>query len=154
MHGAQRNVTYDLDFLLGLASLELLYSGSNHICLLDHSLSKPQTTPQNPSHSPVASLKAPSWVHSSSFLYTTPLRHLTESSSDDHHLYAKIPNSSYHSPRPLFYLNSPPTLCCKPNLSMGVIQPTLPQPFQNRIYNNRPTSPNQENSRLFHTIVE
>src|SRR6218665_2438668 len=54
-------------FLLGLASLELLYSGSNHIYLLGHSLSKPLTTPHNPSHSPVGSLKAPSWVHSSSF---------------------------------------------------------------------------------------
>src|SRR6218665_3236389 len=39
-----------------------------------------------------------------------------------------IPNSSYHSPRPLFHLNRPPTLGCKPNLSMDVIQPTLPQP--------------------------
>src|SRR6218665_3995300 len=30
--------------------------------------------------------------------------------------------------------NCPPTLGCKPNLSMDVIQPTLPQPFQNRIH--------------------
>src|SRR6218665_2581032 len=37
-----------------------------------------------------------------------------------------------------FHLNCPPTLGCKPNLSMDVIQPTLPQPFQNRIHHNRP----------------
>src|SRR6218665_1158555 len=54
----------------------------------------------------------------------------------------------------LFNLNRPPTLGCKPNLSMDVIQPTLPQPFQNRIHHNRPTCPNQENPRLFHTIVQ
>src|SRR6218665_3031105 len=78
-----------IDFLLGLASLELLYSGSNHIYLLGHSLSKPLTTPHNPSHSPVGSLKAPSWVRSSSF-YTphAPLSNLIETSSVDHHLYA------------------------------------------------------------------
>src|SRR6218665_3972157 len=31
-------------------------------------------------------------------------------------------------------------------------QPTLPQPFQNRIYHNRPTCPNQENPRLLISI--
>src|SRR6218665_120391 len=78
-------------------------------------------------------------------LYTTPLSHLIESSSVD---------SSYIIlPGLFFHLNSPPTLGCKPNLSMDVIQPTRPQPFQNRIYHNRPTCPNQENPRLFHTIV-
>src|SRR6218665_3149751 len=56
-----------IDFLLGLASLELLYSGSNHIYLLGNSLSKSLTTPHNPSHAPVGSLKAPSWIRSSSF---------------------------------------------------------------------------------------
>src|SRR6218665_100289 len=73
-----------IDFLLGLASLGLLYSGSNHIYLLGNSLSKPLTTPHNPSHAPVGSLKAPSWIRSSSFY--TP--HLIETSSVDHHLYA------------------------------------------------------------------
>src|SRR6218665_891470 len=62
-------ISFFIDFLLGLASLELLYSGSNHtfIYLLGHSLAKPLTTPHNPSHSPVGSIKAPSWVRSSSF---------------------------------------------------------------------------------------
>src|SRR6218665_2707864 len=52
------------DFNLGSASLALLYSGSNPICPLDHSLLKPAATHLNPSHSPVVSLKALSRVHS------------------------------------------------------------------------------------------
>src|SRR6218665_2843673 len=60
-------ISFFIDFLLSLASLELLYSGSNYIYLLGHSLSEPLTTPHNPSHSPVGSLKARSWVRSSSF---------------------------------------------------------------------------------------
>src|SRR6218665_919866 len=56
-----------------------------------------------------------------------------------------IPTLHIILPGLFFHLNRPPTLGCKPNLSMDVIQPTLPQPFQNRIYHNQPTCPNQEN---------
>src|SRR6218665_40573 len=66
-HSTLQTTISFIDFLLGLASLELLDSGSNHIYLLGHSLSKPLISPHNPSHSPVGSLKAPSWVRSSSF---------------------------------------------------------------------------------------
>src|SRR6218665_1753406 len=69
-------------------------------------------------------------------------------------LYERYPTLHIILPGLLFHLNRPPTLGCKPNLSMDVIQPTLPQPFQNRIYHNRPTCPNQENPRPFHTIVQ
>src|SRR6218665_288383 len=65
-------ISFFIDFLLGLASLELLYSGSNHIYFLGHSLSKPLATPHNLSHSPVKSLNAPSWIRSS--LFYTPHR--------------------------------------------------------------------------------
>src|SRR6218665_321706 len=69
-------------FLLGLASLELLYSGSNHIYLLGHSLSKPLTTPHNPSHS--------LWGSSRLRPGSTPLHsihHTVNSSNRVHHLY-------------------------------------------------------------------
>src|SRR6218665_3900940 len=52
------------DFPLGSVSLAQLYSGSNPICPLDPSPLKPAATHRNPSHSPVVSLKAPSWAHS------------------------------------------------------------------------------------------
>src|SRR6218665_3600160 len=60
------------------------------------------------------------------------------------------PNSSHPSPRPLFHLNRTPTLCDKPNLSMDVIQPLLPQTFQNRIHHNRPAC--LPKSRKFPTL--
>src|SRR6218665_1419691 len=87
--------------------------------------------------------------------YTRLLSNLIESSYVDHHLYADETQLFISfSPGLFFHLNFPPTLCRKSNLSMDVIQPTLPQPFQNRIYHSRPTCPNQENPRLFHTIVQ
>src|SRR6218665_554008 len=67
---------------------------------------------------------------------TAPIHHLY---ADDTQLFISF------SPASFFHLNCPSTLGCKPNLSMNVIQPTLPQPFQNRIHHNRPTCPNQEN---------
>src|SRR6218665_991743 len=60
------------DFPLGSSSLALLYSGSNPICPLDPSLLKPAATHLNPSHSPVVSLKAPSWAH---FFFSCILPH-------------------------------------------------------------------------------
>ena len=79
-----------------------LYSGSNLICPLDPSLLKRAATHLNPSHSPVVSLKAPSWAHSFSSFSSTPLSHLIESSSVDHHLYADDTQLFISFPRPLF----------------------------------------------------
>src|SRR6218665_1206601 len=50
----------------GISGTALLWFKS-YLSSIGHSLSKPLTTPHNPSHSPVGSLKAPSWVRSSSF---------------------------------------------------------------------------------------
>src|SRR6218665_4147855 len=50
-----------------------------------------------------------------------------------------------------FHLNRAASFCGQPNLSMDVIQPPSSQPFQNRIHDNRPICPNQENSSPFNT---
>src|SRR5688572_17356964 len=71
-------------------------------------------------------------------LYTTPLSHLIESSSVDHHLYAD--DTQFYIPfSPSSFSTSIAKLFNVASLSMDVVQPRLPEPFQNRIHHPRPS---------------
>src|SRR6218665_3631754 len=115
------------DFPLSSASLAQLYSGSNPICPLDPSQSKPAATHINPSHPPVVSLKALYWAHSSSSCIPPHLAILYSPFLSTIVSMRMTPSYSHLILRPLFHLNRAVSLFSKPNISMDVIQPSLSQ---------------------------